>query len=257
MLGSLRIQLIVVGALLLRDLKTRFGGREIFYIFALAMPIGHVVVMAAIWMILKRPVPIGTDPWIFSATSILPFVIFTYPQRQIAVSIMMNKPLMYFPRVKITDIIIARSILESLTAFVAAASVLFILTLIGSTISPKDPFLFTWSLISALYFGVAVGMLNGIIVACWSGWLFPSMVISPVLWASCGAMFMIDTIPSPYRELLALNPLLHCVELARYSYYWDYRTSVLDASYPLMVSTTLIALVLGVERLIRGKIAQG
>lgn len=256
MSGNLRSQLDVIGALILRDVKTRFGRSELGYLFALAMPVGHVMILAFVWMVLKRPVPIGTSQLMFSATGILPFVVWTYPQRQIAVAILANKPLLYFPKVKIVDIMLARVLLEAITAFVGVTVVLFLLATLGEQVSPKDPFMFIVAMLTSLYFGVAVGMINGLIVACWSGWILPSMILSPILWASCGAVFMIDTIPAPYQGWLALNPLVHAVELARQSFYWDYRSSVLDIAYPFMVSTVLITLVLGAERLVRGRLLQ-
>jgi capsular polysaccharide transport system permease protein len=56
---------------------------------------------------------------------------------------------------------------------------------------------------------------------------------------------------------LALNPVLQCVEWIRESYYWDYRSEVLDRAYVLELATIMIAMALLIERLMRGRVLQG
>lgn len=76
------------------------------------------------------------------------------------------------------------------------------------------------------------------------------------MWCASGAAFMINTVPVPYRDWLALNPLLQCVEWIREGYYWDYHSEVLDRTYVIGLSTALIVIVLMTERLMRGRILQ-
>lgn len=257
MLKCARVQLSVIGALLMRDIRTRFGRSHIAYLFALVMPVGHVVVTTTIWLAIQKPVPVGDSALIFFSVTMVPFIVWSYPQRQIALAILVNRPLMYFPRVKIPDIMLARSILEMVTAFVAVCCVLVILAAAGETLEPKDPFMLLSAILIALYFGVAMGMFNALIVGIWPGWTLGTALLSMIGWASCGSIFMIEAVPSPYREWLAANPLLQCVEWARVAYYWDYTSSVLDRWYPIWLSSSIIALVLLLERLIRGRVLQG
>lgn len=257
MIESLRTQLVVIGALIIRDVGSRFGRRPINYLLVLALPIGHFVLTAGVWVVLKKPVPIGNSNLIFFATSLLPYVVWVFPFRQIAQAVNTNRPLLYFSRVKIIDIMIARSILEVVTGFVVVCVVTLIVLSFDGGLSPKDPFLTLSALLAAMYFGISFGMFNGMIAAVYPPIALPMMLLSPLMWCSSGAAFMINSIPTPYRDWLAFNPLLQCVEWIRDGYYWDYRSEVLDRAYVLEFSTILILMVLVIERFLRGRILQG
>lgn len=257
MLKCLSSQFAVIEALILRDVGTRFGRRPMAYVFVLLMPLGQFAITAAIWVLLKRPVPMGGSPLIFFGTGLLPYVVWTFPYRNIALAVSSNRPLLYFSRVKIIDIMIARSILEVLTGFVVVLMIFFALEIMGEDVSPRDPFMTFAAILCAMYFGVAFGMLTGLVASWYPPATTGMLLFSPLMWGLSGAAFMIDTIPSPYREWLAINPLLQCVELIRASYYWNYRSSVLDPFYVIEVSSIIIVLVLFTERKIRGKLLQG
>lgn len=254
---ALRTQALVIGALILRDMRTRFGRSHLSYVTALVMPLGHAVIVSLVWLFVNRPVPIGTSALIFFTTGVLPFVTWLYPFRQIAFAVLMNKPLLYFPKVKIVDIMLARTVLECLTAFVVVLVFLFFLVMAGEDVGARSPLKVVGALLAALYFGVAFGMFNGLIVAIYPSWAMFTGLIAPVVWAASGSVFMAETIPSPYREWLAINPLLHCVELGREGFYWDYHSPVANLPYVFGVSTLILALVLLTERQIRGRILQG
>ena len=256
-MDQLRVQLSVIGALVLRDVGTRFGRRPTGYLMVLVMPLGTFMLTAGVWILLKRQTPIGSSQWIFFATGLLPYLVWTFPYRQIAVAVNVNRPLLYFSRVKVVDIMVARSLLEVLTGFVVVMVVVAALNIAGETVEPRDAFMSFMALSASMYFGVAWGMLNGLIASVYPVWNNPMMLFSPLMWALSGAGFMVETIPSPWKEYLSFNPVLQCVEWLRESYYWEYKSSVLDRFYVLGLSTAVIAFVLFAERRVRGRILQG
>jgi ABC-type polysaccharide/polyol phosphate export permease len=81
-------------------------------------------------------------------------------------------------------------------------------------------------------------------------------LIAPLMYAVSGVVFMADAVPSPYREWIALFPLLHAVEWVRCAYYWDYNSMILDIPYLLTFSTVLLTASLFIERQLRGRILQ-
>lgn len=176
MIESVRIQFLVLGALILRDVGTRFGRRPINYLFGLLLPIGHFVLTSVVWTVLKKPVPLGTSTLIFFATGLLPYIVWAFPYRQIALAVNANRPLLYFPRVKIIDIMVARSTLEVVTGFAVILIVLFMVVAAGEDLHPRDSFLTFTGLIASMYFGVAFGMLNGIVAAVYPPWQLPMML---------------------------------------------------------------------------------
>ena len=54
------------------------------YLLIFLMPFAHLaIVLIAFVYMMQRPPPIGIDSTLFFGLSVLPFVIFTYPSRQI------------------------------------------------------------------------------------------------------------------------------------------------------------------------------
>src|SRR5215475_13802280 len=98
-LRSLHIWLNVINAILLRDIRVRAGKFYIGYLFILLMPFVHLGAVLLVFIISNRVPPVGTSPITFFGLSILPFVVFMYPSRQIVAGLATNRPLLYFPRV--------------------------------------------------------------------------------------------------------------------------------------------------------------
>lgn len=256
MVSSLHTQCLVIGALLLRDMRTRVGRRHAGYLAVVAWPLCHMGITISIWLFLGRGAPLGVSSVQFYALSLLPYIVFSYPFRQIANAVIANKPMLYFPRVKIMDIMIARAILEGVSAYAITAVVVIIAGLLGEEFRPRDPFWTAMALLGAVYFGIALGMVNGLVAAMYPPWALVTSVLNPLFWVSSGSMWMVETFPSPYRDWLGWNPLLQCVELIRESYYTSYVSPVLNAEYVFWSGSIIIILVVAVERLGRGKILQ-
>ncbi len=63
--------------------------------------------------------PIGDDPAVFAFTGLVPYIMCLYPARFTAMTVMQNKPLLNFTVVKPIHLVVARAILESLTAILS------------------------------------------------------------------------------------------------------------------------------------------
>ena len=100
------------------------------------MPFVHLGVVLTFFVATERAPPVGTQPIIFYGLSILPFVVFMYPSRQIVVALVANRPLLYFPRVKITDVIIARGLLEAANGM-AVSAMLFVVLFVATGEFPR------------------------------------------------------------------------------------------------------------------------
>jgi capsular polysaccharide transport system permease protein len=243
-----QVWLNVINALLLRDIRTRAGKFYSGYLIIFLMPFLHLSVVVTAFVELGRIAPTGTQPIIFFGLSILPFVVFVYPSRQIVVALAANRPLLYFPRVKIMDVIIARSLLETANGMAVSAFVFLVLFLATGEFSPRDPLGIVCSMLLTLYLGCAWGFINALISHVFYFWVYAFNVLFPVIWLTSGIIFYAHAVPSPYKEYLAYVPLLQCVEYIRYSYYEDYPSDLLDISYVFWTATTVIALGLFFER---------
>jgi capsular polysaccharide transport system permease protein len=243
-----QVWLNVINSILLRDIRVRAGKYYIGYLVIFLMPFAHLGAVLIIFIATNRVPPIGTEPVIYFGLSILPFVVFVYPSRQLVVGLAVNRPLLYFPRVKIMDVIIARGVLETANGMMVSAVVFLVLFLTTGEFSPRDPFGIVCAMLLTLYLGFAYGLINALIAHLIQFWHYGFNVLFPLIWILSGILFNPHATPSPYRDYLTYNPLLQCVEYIRYSYYEGYSDELLNIPYVFWTATCMIALGLIIER---------
>jgi capsular polysaccharide transport system permease protein len=245
---SFYVWLNVINALLLRDIRVRAGKFYTGYLLILLMPFLHLGIVLVIFLLTSKVPSIGTEPVIFFGLSILPFVVFLYPSRQLVLALAANRPLLYFPRVRIMDVIVARGLLEVANGIAVSALVCLVLYFVSGDFGPRDPFAFVCSILLTLYLGFSYGFVNALIAHAVEFWHYGFNVLFPLFWIASGILFNPHAIPSPYKDYLAYNPLLQCVEYIRYSYYEGYPGDLLDISYTFLTATCILALGLVFER---------
>jgi capsular polysaccharide transport system permease protein len=241
----------VINALLLRDIRARAGKFFFGYLVIFMMPFLHLGSVLTVYVVIDKVPPVGTTPIIFYGLSILPFVVFMYPSRQIVIALAANRPLIYFPRVKITDVIIARGLLETANGMAVSAVVCLVLLVAAGEFSPRDPFGMVCAILLSLYLGCAWGFLNALLAHLFQFWHYAYALLFPLLWISSGIFYYVHAIPAQYSTFLFYNPLLQCIEYIRYSYYENYPNNFLDVPYVYWTATCMIALALVVERSLR------
>ncbi len=116
-LSPLESYLHVLHALMLRDMRTRFGGTLWGYGIVVMWPCVHVFMLIAI-----LHVPAHARACRQQCTALLrhgrgPVLIFQYISREVMKATMVNRPLTYYPQVKLFDLILARVLVEIVTGF--------------------------------------------------------------------------------------------------------------------------------------------
>lgn len=234
----------VIGAVILRDMRTRFGRSHYSYLVALMWPYLHVLILVTAYKLLGRAAPLGTEPATYFALAVIPFIFFVYPMRQLSTTVAHNKPLLNFPRVKVLDLIAARIILESVTAAAVCIIVFGSLVLVGYEFDPYDYALLIGAFAAALYLGIALGTAWALICAIWPGAAIVAQLTVFIAYLTSGIIFLPDLLPDQVRRWVALNPLLHSVELARTAYYPDFFSQTLDTHYLFWFPTTVLFIAL-------------
>jgi capsular polysaccharide transport system permease protein len=217
----------------------------------------HIIAILIIYTAVGRAAPFGDNLVIFFATGLVPFITFNYMSRFIMLSGLINAPLLAFPIVQILDIFIARMLLEILAACMMTTLLITILTLLGMNCMPRDIVQASYAYAASLLLGAGMGFLNGIIAKAFRGWMTGYVLILIVTYAASGIIFVPDALPEPYRNWLAVNPVLHAVEWMRSAYYDGYGSILLDKTYLLAWGLCTFFMGLILERLLRGKLLQG
>lgn len=249
--SALAINLAAIRAILLRDISVQAGPYCTGFLMLLLMPLGHLLAVVAAFKVFGRLAPVGTDQVVYFGLSILPFVIYVYSSRQIVMALIVNKSLLYFNRVKIFDILFARSVLEIVNSIIVVVVLISILILYSDGFSPRDCAGFVFAVAATIYFAFSFGVLNALIVQVVPIWFTLFNLCVPIFWIGSGVVFFPTAIPDPYDQWLAFNPLLQCVEWIRYAYYEDYPDKLLNIPYLLSFSTACLSISLISEKIAR------
>jgi capsular polysaccharide transport system permease protein len=252
----LKAQWRVLVALMLRDIKTRFFGNEFGFLIIMAWPISHILILLAINTSLGRVAPYGDSPALWFATGIIPFMAFSYMSRFIMTGIIMNRPLLVFPAVKITDILFARAIVEILNAGCVVLIIMGIFYFQDIDFVPLDVVQASCALAAAMLLGLGFGVISAVIAVPLHGWMIGQNLLMIILWMASGVLFVPDALPEIARVPLAYNPVLHIVEWMRSAYYEGYGANILSRTYVLTWGATMLFLGLVLERLVRGRLLQ-
>ncbi|MFG1282873.1 ABC transporter permease [Xanthobacter autotrophicus] len=231
----------VVGAVIMRDLQTRFGTGYLGFLLGLIMPLGHLAIAMIAMTVLGRPAPIGPSTPTFLMTGILPFVLWLYSHRQIMMCLQQNRPLLYFPGVDIFDITLARVITEISSGTLVVSILLFTLSIMGYDIEPFDMYGFSYGLIQAWALGIATGIVFVNIGTLWPVMLILGNLLAPIYWISSGILYIPDALPDKLRDILYYLPLCQIVDGLRVSFFAEYSSEFYNGR---IASGALISIIL-------------
>lgn len=236
---------------MLRDVQTRFGGRSANYLIAVAWPLTHMGVLLIIYSLAGRAAPIGQSAPLFFATGLVPFVLFNYPSRQMMLALMVNAPLLNFPIVTTTDVLLSRAVLETVTGFAVVLIFAAIMYGLGVDIMPRYPETAVTALAATLFLSISVGIVNSVIQIFVRVWMIIYILVMILTYLSSGIIFVPEYLPERARNVLMWNPLLQVVEWFRSAYYEGYGQRTLDKQYVLVTAAVLLAAGLTAERFTR------
>jgi capsular polysaccharide transport system permease protein len=250
--SAVRRQRRVLFALLLRNVRTKFFGHGLGYLIAVAWPLSHILIIVLIYTVVGRAAPFGDSIALFIATGVVPFQTFSYLSRFMMLSIIKNRPLLAFPEVKILDVLFAAAALETLAACLVAILFIVIAWACDIDVMPRDVVQASYAFGAAILLGVGFGMFNSVMTLVTHTWFVSYSLSMIILWATAGILFVPDSLPVLFREILSYHPVLQLVEWMRSAYYEGYGALLLDRGYVINVALGALFLGLLCERALRG-----
>lgn len=227
----------VLHALMLRDMRTRFGASIWGYGVVVLWPCVHVFMLIAIYTFQKLAAPLGDNRALFFASGAVPVLVFQYISREVMKAVIMNRPLTYYPQVKLFDVILARILVEIVTGFLALLVVTLVLVVIGTDPIPADPITAMCGYVAAITLGIGIGTINVAIIGFFPGWLIGYALFSIILYVSSGVMFLPSYMPEKIYYWMKYNPALQVAEWVRSAYY-PYAGIQVDYMYVIMFGLT-------------------
>jgi len=256
-LDALLIQKRVIGALILREVKTRFWKNKMGYLWIVVEPSLHVIILSCIaYYIRDLKTVLGITPVEVIGTGIVPFFLFRNVSVFIGASIVANQSLLKYPLVKIIDLIIARFTLESLTEMVGGSIVMAALLGLNLMALPRDPVGLIAPCAALLLMALGVGTCFAVWQALSNtAWTFIVLGLMVVFMTS-GIFFTGASLPPQAIQYLAWNPIFDCLTLFRESYFYSFHFPNISIWYPLAFGAGTWLLGLSMLRVARSRLKE-
>ncbi len=241
----------VIHALMLRDIKTRFGATYFGFAVGLLIPLAHIGIILSIYIFMGRRAPLGTDVAAYLSTAIVPFVVWSYAHQKVMQAFGQNRALTAFPVVKFIDIFIARAFVEILNSILIVTIVMIVLPMMG-----VDTFIFqSKTVLCAVMLGFMLGVSTGAVFGVFSI-LIPSVLIVgilfiPTYWVTSGVFFIPEALPEVVRNIVRLFPLSHIVDILRMGFYPSYVSDYPSSLYIIGSIIANVILALSIDRFLR------
>jgi ABC-type polysaccharide/polyol phosphate export permease len=250
LLASFKTQRRIIGALLLREVLTRYGRHNIGFLWLFVEPIMFTLGVTALWTMTKGLHGSSLPIVAFAITGYSSVLLWRNMPNRCTGAIGPNLALMYHRNVKVIDIYWSRILLEiaGVTMSFAVLTVFFIA--IGWIAPPEDVLKIVGAWLMLAWFGFGLALLLG-------AWSEQSETIeklwhpmSYLLFPMSGAAFLVDALPKTAQELVLLLPMVHGVELLREGYFGSQVVSHYDIGYMAIWCAVLTLLGLAKERAI-------
>ncbi|WP_244479735.1 ABC transporter permease [Methylobacterium sp. Leaf111] len=203
---------------MLRDMRTRFGGSYWGYVLVVFWPVAHILLMVAIMVFRGIQSPTGDDPILFVATGAVPALVFQYTSREAMKAILVNRPLTYYPQVKIFDIMLARFLVEAIKGFQGLIIVIVVLLILGVSPMPAHPATAIAAYMMALLWGLGMGAVNIGIMSLFPGWLIGYLGVTIAIYLTSGIFFLPHMMPGELYDMMKWNPMVQIIEWVRIAY---------------------------------------
>jgi len=209
------LQIKVIGALLMREIHTRYGRENIGHLWVIGEPMLFCTGVAIMWTAIRPAHEHGVPVTAFVITGYVPLTMWRHCVSRSVKAFEANGSLLFHRQVTPLDIILSRCLLEVVGALIAGVVVSAAAMLLGYMEPAAD--------MGLLYLGLAYYAV--FCVAC-ALILAPASEMSPVLEKFVGAFtylmipfsgafVMVDWVPRSFQAVLMWSPSVHAVEIIR------------------------------------------
>lgn len=216
---SLAIQGRVIGALLMREILTRYGRHNIGFLWVFGEPMLFTLGITIVWTLMKLNHGSSLPITAFAITGYSSLLLWRNCSNRIVKAIEVNHSLLYHRNVRVIDVFSARLILE-IAGATASAIVLTILFVAMDLMSPPADILTAmmgWLLQALFAFSLSliVGSLSErseFVERVWH-------IITYLMLPFSGTFFMVEWLPKSTHKLILWVPMVHGTEMIRHGYF--------------------------------------
>lgn len=209
------VQSRVVWALVLREILTRYGRKNIGFLWLFVEPMLFTIVITALWTATRQIHGSDLPIIAFALTGYSSLILWRNMPNRCIGALESNKSLLFHRQVQIPDVYWARVILEFLAASTSFVVLGILLWAIELLLPPEDALQVLGGWLLLAWFGAGLGLTLGglsekfdVVSKVW-----PPMTY--ILLPLSGTAFIADALPPAAREIVLYLPMLNCVEIIR------------------------------------------
>ena len=234
----------VIHALVMRDIRSRYGDSRLGFFWALLEPFIHIGVLAIVFQFtMHGSPPLGQSFFLFYYTGVMPYLLLSHLISNCGSAPKSYRSLLQIPHIHPIDLILSKSIVEFFTTAVIFLVFLGLFLLFGVDSVPSAP----GRVLAAFAITMLLGIGMGSTVAALSEFSpLADHVVSilvRLLYFASGIFYVPGMMPEWVRDAFSYNPFLHLVDLNRMGFYEFYAPEWVDVGYALLCA--IFTLVVG------------
>jgi capsular polysaccharide transport system permease protein len=214
-LVALRVQRRVLGALMMREVLTRYGRHNVGFLWLFGEPMIFTLGIALIWSLSKNVHNDGITPASFALTGYTSVLLWRNSVGRAQKAIEINLALLYHRNVKMFDIVLSRILLEIIGAITSFFVLMFVFNAFGLCPLPAD-----WVMLCS---GFLLHSIFSICLALAVGGLSETTELVDRLWHAfayfllpfSGAPFMVEWLPQGLQKIAVQIPMVSGIEMIR------------------------------------------
>jgi capsular polysaccharide transport system permease protein len=246
-----RIQRRVVGALMIRELVTRFGRENLGFLWMMIEPLLFAGMVGLLWRYMKGPEEHGVSIIAFVASGYIPMTCFRHAVMRSTLVFRANGSLLYHRQIKILDFILVRFIIEMIGGMMAALFIGLILAALNEFPVPADFgalmagwFLYCWFTFSLCLVLAPLSEISELIEKLMPITLYIMIPFS-------GVFNMVSWLAPQFQQAMLYSPFVSPMELMRYGIFGSIVNPMWDISVPITASLVLMLIGLALCRRVR------
>ena len=254
---SFQIQKRVIGALLLREMITRYGRNNLGFLWLFVEPLLVTMVFAVLWKFIRGHQISGINIVAFMITGYPMMMLWRQSSSKTMGAVAANIGLLYHRNVRIFDLLLSRMILEIASVTVAQILILMLFIFVGWIELPADIFymLIAWILMAFFAFGLGFLLYA---ISCKSevfGKIWGAMGI--VFMIASGVFYFVSSLPQQAQEIVLWVPMIHGTEMFRHGYFGATVVTMENPWYLILWDIILLLVgLLSVKSVIRQGVAK-
>ena len=237
------IQRRVIGALMIRELVTRFGRENIGFLWMMAEPLLFAGLVGITWRYMKGPEVHGVSVVAFVASGYIPLTLFRSAVSRCTRVFSVNGNLLYHRQIKLLDFITVRFLIEVIGAMMAFTFIGAVLFVFNEFPAPADvgSLLAGWFLYCAFTFSLCLVLAPLSEISELLEKLLP--VTTYIMIPFSGTFTMVSWLTPEAQRFMLYSPFQSPMELIREGIFGDSVHAIWDISVP--ITATLVLMVVG------------